>query len=475
MILPIKYFSVVRFLCFVYFVFSTSFLLAQVATCGSEVDGSSSSHTPVRRPNIIFILSDDQGWADIGYQGEDILTPNLDQLAASGVRLSQHYVHPTCSPTRVGLMFGRFASRFGVLTPIQSNNHLPCNITTLPKLLRAVGYTTHISGKWHLGPTLEYGPSRYGFDTSYGYLHGQIDPYTHCYKFGDITWHRNGKFIEEEGHATDLITDEAVRVIESATDKPFFLYVAYNVPHYPLNEPQRWTDLYNDKIEEPSRKLFAASVSHMDDCIGQLVASVERVGKNDQTLIIFASDNGGQHSWSAPDTQYDGRYNPNRVLGNNRPLRGWKTQLHEGGIRVPAFARWVSVFEPREQPSVMHIVDWLPTLARVAGCVESLPANLDGCDMLDSLLGNPSKEVRPPIYWKTPHSAAVRVKDWKLIVGEASSTELFNLVNDPYEKHNLAKEETDCVELLTKILRTYAEEDPQVDLVESAPEWVPAN
>lgn len=457
-IFPTKNSALVLFRSFVYLVFSAIFSLTQVTAYGAEA-GDSTSGPPSARPNIIFILSDDQGWADIGYQGEDVLTPTLDRLAASGVRLNQHYVHPTCSPTRAGLMFGRFPSRFGVLTPIRSENHLPRNIATLPKLLRDCGYTTHISGKWHLGPTLDYGPSHYGFDTSYGYLHGQVDPYTHRYKFGDITWHRNGKFIEEEGHATDLITDEAVRVIESSGDQPFFLYVAYNVPHYPLNEPQRWTGLYDGKIEEPSRKLFAASVSHMDDCIGRLVASIERSGKIDQTLIVFASDNGGQRGWSAPDTQYEGRYEPNQVLGNNRPLRGWKTQLHEGGIRVPAFARWPGVLEPREQAFAMHIVDWMPTLARVAGCVESLPANLDGCDILDALHGNPRKEARPPIYWKTPHTSAVRVKDWKLLVSKSGRTELFNLANDPYEKHDLAGEETARVESLTKVLHAFAEND----------------
>ncbi len=426
--------------------------------------------SPPSRPNIIFILSDDQGWADIGYRGKDILTPHLDQLAASGVRLNQHYVHPTCSPTRVGLLFGRFPSRFGVLTPIRNDNHLPRNIATLPKLLRDAGYTTHISGKWHLGPSLEYGPSHYGFDTSYGYLHGQIDPYTHRYKFGDATWHRNGKFVEDEGHATDLITDEAVRVVESSGDQPFFLYVAYNVPHFPLKEPQQWTGLYDGKVEEPSRKLFAASVSHMDDCIGQLVASVERAGKSDQTLVVFASDNGGQHSWKAPSTQYEGRFEPNRVLGNNRPLRGWKTQLHEGGIRVPAFVRWPGVLEPREHSSAMHIVDWMPTLARVAGCTEGLPANLDGCDVLDSLLGSPNKKARPPIYWRTPNASAVRVKDWKLIVGKAGSSELYNLAKDPNEKHDLTKKELARVESLTKVIHNYAEKDIEQVSAENDPE-----
>lgn len=460
MIAPLKSPTQMQFFALVFLAFPTAFLITPVAAQGAEIKGSAD------RPNIIFILSDDQGWADIGYQGKDIITPNLDRLASSGVRLNQHYVLPTCSPTRAGLLFGRFPSRFGVLTPIRSNNHLPRNIATLPKLLRKAGYTTHISGKWHLGPTLDYGPNHYGFDTSYGYLHGQVDPYTHRYKLGDITWHRDGKFIEEEGHATDLITDEAVRVIESATDRPFFLYVAYNVPHYPLNEPHQWTGLYEGKINNPSRKLFAASVSHMDDCIGRIMASIERAGKGDQTLLVFTSDNGGQRSWNAPDTQYDGRYAPNPVLGNNLPLRGWKAQLYEGGIRVPAFVCWPGVLNPREQNLAMHIVDWMPTLAHVAGCTKHLPSNLDGHDLYDTLCGGSVMEVRPPIYWKTPHTSAVHVKDWKLILRESGRTELFNLAKDPYEKHNLAEQEPARVESLTKILHYRAENDH---------EWAPSD
>jgi len=193
------------------------------------------------RPNVIFILADDLGWADVGYHGSEIRTPNLDRLAAAGARLQRHYVYPTCSPTRVALLSGRFPSRFGVLTPLGSTTKMKGADAILPQELRRLGYRTHLAGKWHIGETPEHRPLGYGFDTTYGYLRGQIDPYTHCYKTGDhVTWHRNDEFAEEEGHVTDLITKEAIRVVRGAGDEPFFLYVAHHSPHYPLNEPPKW-------------------------------------------------------------------------------------------------------------------------------------------------------------------------------------------------------------------------------------------
>jgi len=228
------------------------------------------------RPNIVFIIADDMGWADVGYHGSQIETPNIDRLAKEGVRFGQHYVMPTCTPTRVGLLTGRYPSRYGVTSPAYGKI-FDDDTVTVAEALRRSGYRTSISGKWHMGSPPEWTPLKYGFDSSYGYFHGQIDPYTHHYKTGVRSWHRNDEYVEEEGHATDLITDEAVRVIESEHDKPFFLYVAYSVPHFPLDEPDQWTARYKERIKEPSRRWLAASITHMDHGIGRIVGHAGRV------------------------------------------------------------------------------------------------------------------------------------------------------------------------------------------------------
>ena len=269
------------------------------------------------KPNVLLIVSDDQGWKDIGYQGSEFKTPVLDQLANEGVKLNRHYVYPTCSPTRVGLISGRNPSRYNILGPIggKSKQSLPVDTFTITDMLKTAGYATAISGKWHLGLRPEVGPKQYGFDSTYGYLHGQIDPYTHRYKYGDKTWHRNDKLFDEKGHATDLITNEAIRIIEKKNDQPFFLYVPYSVPHYPLDEPDKWMNLPDVKqIKNHSRRLHAASIRHMDASVGKLIDALEKTDKRKNTLIIFTSDNGGQRSWNAPKNQYDGRYAPNDVL-----------------------------------------------------------------------------------------------------------------------------------------------------------------
>ncbi|WP_166820113.1 arylsulfatase B [Thalassoroseus pseudoceratinae] len=410
-------------------------------------------------PNIVFIISDDQGWNDIGYHNESIKTPNLDRLAQSGTKLTQHYVNPTCSPTRAALMAGRYASRFGILTPLADAKKLPTN-QTLPKSLAEAGYSTHISGKWHIGAIPEARPLKYGFDSTYGYLRGQIDPYTHLYKNGNQTWHRNDELISEEGHATDLITDEAVRIIEASEDKakPFFLYVAYSVPHYPLKEPKKWLEMYSeDTFNDPWRRLFAASLSHMDDGIGQIADALQKTGQDKDTLIVFVSDNGGQKDWSAPKSQYSGTFEPHTTLGNNEPLRGWKTDLYEGGIRVPSFAVWPDQIPAGKTLDVpTHIVDWFPTLLSIAAKHRQDNLTFDGQNIWP-LLSKPTDAKPTPrtFYWRTPDEMAVRVGDWKLITNRKfERKKLFNLADDPNETRNLASQMPEQLEALVKKLRT---------------------
>ena len=414
---------------------------------------SNSSEKEEGKPNFVFILSDDQGWNDIGYNGSEIRTPKLDRMASEGVWLNQHYVQPVCSPTRAALLTGRFPSRFGVLGAIAgpSKQCVPLDVPTLPGILAEHGYATHISGKWHLALTPELGPTHYGFQTSYGYLHGQIDPYSHLYKFGDRTWHRNDQLFDEEGHVTDLITREAVRFIESSKDAPFFLYVAYSVPHYPRAEPEEWTSQYLG-IEERSRRLYAASVSHMDDGIGRIIQALEVQGLARRTLVVFSSDNGGQDSWLDTSGVYDGRYPPDPVLGNNQPLRGWKGDVYEGGIRVPAIAYWPGVLAPSQCSVPIHIADWMPTFAALASCRESVPSNVDGQNVFPFLTHSESGEQRKPIYVRAGSGTMLRQGDFKLVMLQDGKVELFNLAKDPLEQSNLAAAESARAESLMKLM-----------------------
>jgi arylsulfatase A-like enzyme len=437
------------------------------------------------RPNIVFILADDLGWADVGWHKREIATPNLDALAAGGVKLENHYVCPTCSPTRAALLTGRSPSRFGILEPIadRSTLALPPGTTTLADVLKSRGYRTALVGKWHLGLRPDVGPRHYGFDSTYGYFHGQLDPINHLYKNGDRTWHRDDRLTEETGHATDLLGDEAVRQIEAARGgkDPFFLYLAFSVPHSPLAEEERWQKGYEGKISEPSRRLYAAAVTHMDAAVGRVVAALERAGLRDKTLIVFTSDNGGPPGMAAVErptdeagrprqrvapavkkrVEYDGRYAPNRVMADNTPLRGWKGSVFEGGIRVPAFANWPGTLAPRVVTTPIGAVDWLPTLARLTGAPARPEAHWEGIDVWPSLTGTRSSEAPPSdriLYWRTTRAAAVREGDWKLIVSggrnrpEADSL-LFNLAEDPYEKTDLASRNPDRVAHLREVLR----------------------
>jgi arylsulfatase A-like enzyme len=413
-----------------------------------------------QRPNLVFIVADDLGWADIGFHGSEIETPNIDRLVREGVRFTHHYVMATCTPTRVGLMTGRYPSRYGVTSPAYGKI-FDDDTVTLAEALRRGGYATSISGKWHMGSPPDWTPRKYGFESSYGYFHGQVDPYVHDYKTGVPTWHRNDRYVEEKGHATDLITDEAVRVIESKHDKPFFLYVTYSVPHHPLDEPSEWTARYEGRIAEPSRRWFAASVTHMDHGIGRIVAAIDRRGLRRNTLIVFSSDNGGQTRWSS-DKEYKGRYadKPHTVLGNNRPLRGWKGELYEGGIRVPALANWPGVLKAGESKAPVHIVDWMPTLCALTGCSPARDLAWDGSNIWPAVRGETASAAPRSFYWKTPNSFAVRRGDWKLIVGKSGrEAQLYDMASDPYETRDQAAQHPERVAELRALLKEYTAKD----------------
>lgn len=412
------------------------------------------------KPNIVIIIPDDLGWSDVGYHGSFIKTPNIDKLAETGIRMTHHYVMPTCTPTRVSLMTGLYPSRYGVTAP-DYGEVIDLGDPTLASILAENGYSTYIDGKWHMGSP-PYTPLKYGFQTSYGYLDGQIDPYTHEYKVGRKSWHRNDELLDEEGHATDLITREALRIINEKHDKPFYLYVAYSVPHFPLNEPEEWTSVYDDMTLFPSRKWFAASVTHMDAGIGKIIDALEKSGQRDNTLVLVVSDNGGQFSWHS-NTEYHGDYanKPHDVLGNNYPLRGWKGDLYEGGIRVPAIVNWPGHLKSGSVDFPIHISDWLPTLCNLTGSEKTLQSikKRDGQNIWSYLTKQKNADERA-LYWKTGHQFAVREGNWKLVVNsKTNKAELYNIESDFRETKDISKANSEVTKHLLELLETFKKGD----------------
>ncbi len=428
-------------------------------------------------PNFVIILADDMGYGDPGYHGGRAKTPNLDRLAAEGVKLEAHYVHPMCSPTRTALLSGRYASRFGV-TAAQNEQALPFGTSTLASVLGAAGYETALTGKWHLGSTLASVPNKFGFDHSYGCLAGGCTPDTHEYKTGAFqrTWHRNGEFITEEGHITDLITREAVNWIAGRGNKPFFLYVPFTAVHVPIAEPERWLKL-NSHIEDEGQRMFAADVSHLDNCVGQIIAALEKKGARENTLLLFLSDNGAHPPVSDKEPAYPGAdHRPDfKVGGVNTPLRGFKTQVYEGGIRTPAIAHWPARWKPATINQPLSITDWLPTFCGLAGAGVPASLQLDGQDISPLLSGKIAESsFQPhPIYTVSPgfKTRMIRRGPWKLVDNrgkearktgaEASSRELelYNLQDDIGESKNLVDAKPGIAAELGKLMDEFAAQD----------------
>ena len=403
------------------------------------------------RPHIVYIVSDDQGWQDVGFHGSDIRTPNLDELARGGVQLGQFYAQPMCTPSRAALLTGRYPHRYGLQTlviPSAGRYGLPTDEWLLPQALRSAGYRTAIVGKWHLGHAdRKYWPMQRGFDSQYGPLLGEIDYFTHS-AHGTRDWFRNERPVVESGYVTELIGREAVRVIdEHDASKPLFLYLAFTAPHSPYQAPQAWLDRYADQ-EDPSRRAYAAMISAMDDQIGEVVRALERRGLRENTLIVFQSDNGGPRS-----AKFTGEVDMSKstIPADNGPYRDGKASLYEGGTRVAALANWpgrIPAGSNVDQP--IHIVDMFPTLSRLAGASPGQSKPLDGFDVWPVIsAGEPSTRTEV-VYDVEPFRAALRQGDWKLVWQATlpSRTELFDLAKDPGEQHDLSAKHPEKVAAL---------------------------
>jgi arylsulfatase A-like enzyme len=420
------------------------------------------------RPHVVFLVADDMGYADVGFNGgTEIKTPHVDQLAAAGAKLTSFYVQPVCSPTRAALMTGRYPIRHGLQVGVVrpwAQYGLPLDERTLPQALKEAGYQTAIVGKWHLGHFQpEYLPTRRGFDHQYGHYNGALDYFTHV-REGGFDWHRDDKVCRDDGYSTHLLAKEAGRLVSAHDPKvPLFLYVPFNAVHAPHQVPASYKEPYAH-LKEP-RRTYAGMLAAMDEAVGQIVAAVEKRGMRKDTLFVFSSDNGGPQPG---------------VVTDNGKLRAGKGTVYEGGVRVAACAAWDGHIKPGSVVNEpLHMVDWYPTLLKLAGAKGDQKLPLDGLDLWPTLAEGkptPHKEI---LLNATPAGGGIRVGDWKLVVnggraeGDApapkkkkakdgpETVELFNLAADLSESKNLAAEQPEKVkELRTRLDHYRAEAVP---------------
>jgi arylsulfatase A-like enzyme len=413
------------------------------------------------RPNIVFIVADDLGSGDLGYRGGEIKTPHIDKLAKAGAQLNAFYVQPVCSPTRAALMTGRYPMRHGLQVGVVrpwAQYGLPLDERTLPQALKEAGYATAIVGKWHLGHFApEYLPTRRGFDHQYGHYNGALDYFTHI-RDGGFDWHKDDKACRDEGYATHLLSKEACRTVaDHDVKKPLFLYVPFNAVHSPHQVPDKYKEPYA-AMKEP-RRTYAGMLAAMDEAIGQIVDAVDKKGIRKNTLFVFSSDNGGPQ--------------PGNVTSNG-DLRAGKGTVYEGGVRVAAFAAWdgrIPAGSTVNEP--LHMVDWYPTLLKLAGASAEHKLPLDGLDAWATIAEakpSPHKEI---LINTSPGGGAIRMGDWKLVINAGGDDTdgvplkkkkavagdvLFNLKDDPSEKKNLAKEKPEKVAELKERYNHYAKQ-----------------
>ena len=420
-------------------------------------------------PNVILIFADDQGTVDAeGFGAEDLYTPNLRALGDRGVRFTQFYVGaPVCSPSRAALLTGRTPYRAGVPGNVGIDaKGMPDEQLTMAEMLQGAGYATALVGKWHLGHVNGNGPLDQGFERFYGHKRGCIDNFSHFFYWNGPNVHdlwRDTEEVWEDGHYfSDLMLREAKKFLSDNRDRPFFLYLPFNIPHYPLQADDEWRAYYRPALDSgrmpENRFHYAALVSTLDEKIGEVLTYVERLALTQNTLVVFMSDHG--HS-TEERTMFGG--------GSAGPYRGAKFSLFEGGIRVPSIAALPGVIpEGETRGQFATSLDWLPTVAELSGA--GLPAGheIDGKSLLPILRDEAAKTQHQRFFWQLGEQWAVREGDWKLVVNandtDRSKVEgpdrvfLSNLARDASERDNIAGEHPEVVERLTKLHEDWAAE-----------------
>ncbi len=396
-------------------------------------------------PNVVLLVSDDQGWGDVGYHGGEMATPNIDKLVKEGMELNRFYTYPICSTTRTSLLTGHISMRHKVFEPFDTHSG-DLTLSHVDQLMnqafKNAGYMTMTAGKWHLGHThIRDFPINRGFDHTYGSLEAFPDYWTHNGRGGSKDWARDGKTVFENGYITDLFGNEISRLIRDRDpSKPFFSYVAFTAPHAPLQAPQEYVEKY-DHIEDESRRVFCAMVEVLDVAIGNILKAIDDEGIRDNTIVMFFSDNG-----AGP-------------VGDNGDFRGRKGQLYEAGTRMPAAIRWpgkIPAGVRSEQPIVVY--DLFPTLVDAIGLMTDLRTPFDGESVWDTLRTGKTRPRKTDIVIGTATGYSVHSGDYKLVhsninknapeSGPQELVELFKIYEDPNETTNVANGQPEIVEKL---------------------------
>ena len=420
----------------------------------------------ISSPNILIILADDLGWNDVSYHGSEIKTPNIDKLISLGVELDRFYVQPTCSPTRAELMTGKSAMKLGITRPISKNQKLGLGLEEkiLPQYLKELNYSTYLLGKWHLGSYIpDYFPTRRGFDYFYGYLTGGIGYWDHIHG-GGHDWQRNEVGLREDGYVTQLIKNDTLKIIDNHDfTNPIFLNVNFGAPHIPNEAPEE-SVLKFSYIEDQTRRIHAAMVHEMDNAIGEIIAALEKENVLKNTIVMFASDNGGL----TPDVKLNPSFlsipkkigvcdTKNRFGikifqwicenysggSSNKPLPEGKMSVSEGGIRVPAAIWWPDKFEYSKSENFITMMDVLPTILDLINYKNEI--EVDGVSRVSSLNDSDNSESSKYVVTNIINDKfAVIEMPYKLITS-ADGDQLYNILDDPSENLNIASENQEIV------------------------------
>lgn len=403
---------------------------------------------PAQAPNILLILTDDQGWWDVGVHGnQTIETPVMDQLSRDGVSFNRFYVEPVCSPTRAGLMTGRYFLRTGVYNTRFGGDTLGAGEITLPELLKAAGYRTALFGKWHLGSYARFQPNSRGFDEFLGFLHG----HTERYDYPDALMHNREK-VAARGYITDILTDAAIQFVTTHRAEPFFCYLAYNVPHSPYiagdahDQQEPWDKLIQKYLAKgapmKSARIYAM-IERCDQDIGRLLKTIDDLQLREKTIVLFMSDNGGVHTHFKAG------------------LKGAKASVWEGGVRAPLFVRWPGHFPAGAKlDAIASHVDLLPTLCELAGARPPADRPLDGRSLAPLLRTGQGESPHQYVYHQWDRNFPNPTNNWA-IGGQRyklANGQLFDLANDPGETKNIAKQQPELAQQLqAEYLRWFKE------------------